>query len=127
MEEHFECTDEPSVCEFMGVLAYDELIAERDGCNSLVVTFMIQPAIPLLHEANLTSLVSIHHENISLTAVSYSDGSFRVSASYSGDITSEEFHLLFDPSSYHFLNQSNLSLYQVSYSPIIPPVFYSPE
>ena len=64
----------------MGTLTYNELVAERDGCNNLTVVFMIEPAIPLLHEANLSNLVSIHHPNISITAVSYSTGSFRVSA-----------------------------------------------
>ena len=110
----------------MGILAYDQLIAERDGCNSLTIKFSMQPAIPLLHQANLSHLVTIDHPNISITAVSYSVGSFMISASYSGDITFKFFHLVFDPSSFHFLNNSNLSLYQVLYSPIIPPVFYPP-
>ena len=59
VEEHFECVDEPSVCEFMGIITIDGLIAERDGCNSLKIVFRIEPAIPLLQEADLTSLVSI--------------------------------------------------------------------
>ena len=128
VEPHFECVDEPSDCSFIGILSSTDLLAERDGCNNLTLSFTIQPAIPLLHQHdNLTALVSILHPNISLTAVSYSQGSFAISAAYEGDITEQQFHLLFDPSPFPSLNRSNLSLYEVRYQPIIPPVFYSPQ
>ena len=116
VEDFYECIGEPSNCSLVGSIDFNSI--DKDGCNSFNLLLEISPLIPQQQSQKVLDLINIPHPNISHINKEYDkkNGVISIKAEYTGDITDGIIPIAYSS-----------TWFNVSYSPMIPPTFYSQE